>query len=391
MATDAATAVCDWEDDLRRAGRAAPVELSVMFRVGAPALALAFTAGAVLAAALAPQPRIVGIVLVLVSAVPWGRWLVKGDDGPTWWFAVAVLAPLGAAALTGLDSPVAALMALAVGLLLVALNIGFAPVPLAAGVTFATYLATLAVLAGAPPVVLVAAHLGFALTLAAAYAVRVSHTSSRLVAQALEALALQRAADQRRIMAQDVHDVVGHTLAVTMLHLTAARMAIKRSASAEALEALEEAERHGRASLADLRRLVKVLRSGEEPSTAPQPGLADVEALVESFRAAGSPVEFLLSVDGVAVVNPGAELAAYRIVQEALANAVRHGTGAARVALTVAAGELRLEIGNPPGPARDNGSGSGLAGMRERASAAGGECDAGIRDGEWVVSARIPA
>ncbi|WP_066361490.1 sensor histidine kinase [Herbidospora mongoliensis] len=391
MATDVAAAVCDWEDDLRRAGRAAPVELSVMFRVGAPALALAFTAGAVPAAALAPQPRIIGIVLVLVSAIPWGRWLVKGDDGPTWWFAVAVLGPLGAAALIGLDSPVASLMLLAVGLLLVALNVGFAPLPLVAGVTGATYLVTLVVLIGAPPVVLVAAHLGFALTLAAAYAVRVSHNSSRLVAQALEALALQRAADQRRIMAQDVHDVVGHTLAVTMLHITAARMAIKRERSADALEALEEAERHGRASLADLRRLVKVLRSGEESTTSPQPGLADVEALVESFRVAGSPVEFTLSVDGVAVVNPGAELAAYRIVQEALANAVRHGAGAARVALTVAGGDLSVEIGNPLGTLRDNGPGSGLAGMRERAAAAGGEFDAGIRDGQWLVSARIPA
>ncbi|TKK85349.1 hypothetical protein FDA94_25905 [Herbidospora galbida] len=391
MATDVAAAVCDWEDDLRRAGRAAPAGLSVMFRVGAPALALAFAAGAVPAAALAPEPSILGIALVLLSAIPWGRWILKGDDGPSWWFALAVLVPLGAAVLIGLDSPVAALMALAVGLLLVALNVGFAPVPLAAGVAGLTYLVAVAALAGAPPVGWVALHLGFALTLAAAYAVRVSHDSSRLVARALEALALQRAADQRRIMAQDVHDVVGHTLAVTMLHITAARMAIKRSSEAEALEALEEAERHGRASLADLRRLVKVLRSGEESPTAPQPGLADVEALVESFRAAGSPVEFTLSVDGLAVVNPGSELAAYRIVQEALANAVRHGTGAARVSLTLAGGEVAVEVGNPVGGLTDNGPGSGLVGMRERASAAGGDLTAGIRDGEWLVSARMPA
>ncbi|WP_062433477.1 sensor histidine kinase [Herbidospora daliensis] len=387
MATDVAAAVCDWEDDLRRAGRAAPAELSVMFRVGAPALALAFTAGAVPAAALADRPSIAGIVLILLSAVPWGRWILRGDDGPSWWFALAVLGPLGAAVLIGLGSPVASLMALAVGLLLVALNVGFAPVPLAAGVTALIYLLAVAAALGAPPVVWVALHLGFALTLAAAYAVRVSHESSRLVAQALEALALRRAADQRRIMAQDVHDVVGHTLAVTMLHLTAARMAIRRDAAAEALEALEEAERHGRASLADLRRLVKVLRSGEESPAGPQPGLADVEALVEGFRGA---VELTFSVDGLAVVNPGAELAAYRIIQEALANAVRHGTGTARVALTLADGELAVEVANPVGALSDDGPGSGLVGMRERATAAGGELTAGSRDGEWVVSARIP-
>lgn len=388
MATDVAATVCDWEDDLRRAGRAAPAELSMMFRVGAPALALAFTAGAVPAAALAPRPQIPVIVLVLVSAAPWCRWLVKGDDGPTWWFAAAVLAPLGAAALIGPDSPVASLLMLAVGLLLVALNVGFAPFPLAAAVTGATYLTTLLVVIGTEPVVVVAAHLGFALTLAAAYAVRVSHDSSRLVAQALEALALQRAADQRRIMAQDVHDVVGHTLAVTMLHITAARMAVRRDHAADALEALEEAERHGRASLADLRRLVKVLRSGEETPGGPQPGLADVEALVDSFRGA---VDLTFSLDGPAVVEPGAELAAYRIIQEALANAVRHGTGTARVSLTLAGGELVVEVGNPVGSVRDDGPGSGLAGMRERAAAAGGECAAGMRDGEWLVSARIPA
>nr|WP_062331237.1 histidine kinase [Herbidospora sakaeratensis] len=387
MATDVAAAVCDWEDDLCRAGRAAPAELSVMFRVGAPALALAFTAGAVPAAALAARPSIAGIVLILVSAIPWGRWILKGDDGPSWWFALAVLGPLGAAVLTGLGSPVASVLALAVGLLLVALNVGFAPVPLAAGVTALTYLLAVAAALGSPPVVWVALHLGFALTLAAAYAVRVSHESSRLVAQALEALALQRAADQRRIMAQDVHDVVGHTLAVTMLHLTAARMAIRREAAAEALEALEEAERHGRASLADLRRLVKVLRSGEESPTGPQPGLADVEALVEGFRGA---VELTFSVDGLAVVNPGAELAAYRIVQEALANAVRHGTGTARVALTLANGELAVEVANPVGAPSDDGPGSGLLGMRERATAAGGHLTAGTRGGQWLVSARIP-
>ncbi|GLX93284.1 histidine kinase [Herbidospora sp. NBRC 101105] len=384
----AAAAVCDWEDDLRRAGRAAPAQLSVMFRVGAPALALAFTAGAVPAAALAARPSVVGIVLVLVSAIPWGRWILKGDDGPSWWFALAVLVPLGAAVLAGLDSPVAVLTLLAVALLLVALNVGFAPVPLAAGVAGLTYLVALAALTGAPPVAWVAVHLGFALTLAAAYAVRVSHDSSRLVAQALEALALQRAADQRRIMAQDVHDVVGHTLAVTMLHITAARMAIRRDAGAEALDALEEAERHGRASLADLRRLVKVLRSGEESSTAPQPGLADVAALVEGFRGA---VDLTFSVDGVTAVEPGAELAAYRIIQEALANAVRHGTGPARVSVTLTGGDLLVEVANPVGSVRDDGPGSGLAGMRERAAAAGGECAAGMRDGEWLVSARIPA
>jgi predicted TIM-barrel fold metal-dependent hydrolase len=110
-----------------------------------------------------------------------------------------------------------------------------------------------------------------------------------------------------------------------MLHITAARMAVRRSSPGDAEEALAEAERHGRASLADIRRIVRVLRDDQTALDPAQPGLADIEALAESYRAAGLPVRLSLTVPEDA--GTAAQLAVYRVLQEALANAARHGSG----------------------------------------------------------------
>jgi signal transduction histidine kinase len=120
-------------------------------------------------------------------------------------------------------------------------------------------------------------HVVVVLSLVAGYAVRFSYRAAASVTEAREALAWRAAAEERRRVARDVHDVVAHTLAVTMLHITAARMAVNRGAPDVAVNALEEAERQGRSSLADIRRIVRLLRAEEGSAIdAVQPGLADV-------------------------------------------------------------------------------------------------------------------
>lgn len=212
--------------------------------------------------------------------------------------------------------------------------------------------------------------------------------------RAKEALAQQAMNEERRRIARDIHDVVAHTLAVTMLHITAARMAVRRQAPEDALEALEEAEGHGRASLADVRRIVRLLRSEENSAIEfAQPDLEALTELVAGYRAAGLPVE--LHVNGaIGKVAPGAGLALYRVVQEALANAARHGGGPATVNLRVVDGSVVLSVCNPrrrdPVLRAPRGRGSGLDGMRERIRAAGGSLDVGPTDDGWAVRANVP-
>jgi signal transduction histidine kinase len=230
----------------------------------------------------------------------------------------------------------------------------------------------------------------FALSVVAGWAAQTSYRANRAVSAAREALARQEAAEDRRRIARDVHDVVAHTLSVTMLHITAARMAVHREETATAIAALEEAERQGRSSLADIRRMVRLLRSDDTSALeAAQPGLVDVEALVGGYRAAGLPVTLSSSISSPNA-SPSAELALYRVLQEALANASRHGAGAVTVALEGDHAGMRLRVDNPWRPTETRSRGSGLAGMRERIAAAGGTIEAGVRDGRWVVQAIIP-
>jgi signal transduction histidine kinase len=153
-------------------------------------------------------------------------------------------------------------------------------------------------------------------------------------------------------------------------------------------------EAGGRSALTELRRLLGLL--AEEPGEAdlaPQPGLAQLDALVERVRSAGLPVE--LEVAGSPRPLPaGLDLAAYRIVQEALTNALRHAGGApTRAVVDYRADELRLEVVNEAGRATAPGAGAGrgLPGMRERAAVYGGRLEAGPRPaGGFGVSASLP-
>ncbi|MGH8983382.1 MAG: sensor histidine kinase [Acidimicrobiia bacterium] len=206
-----------------------------------------------------------------------------------------------------------------------------------------------------------------------------------------ERLAAQAVTLERQRIAREVHDVVAHTLSVTMLHLTGARLALDRGDWDEATAALLQAEEAGRESLADIRATVNVLTGDETGRDAPMPTACDLPDLVSGFRAAGLDVD--LDVRGDAAVVPTATgLAIYRIVQESLANVVKHAPGAAAtVCLAVDTAGVRLTVADAGnGIAAPPGDGRGIEGMRERAELLGGSLRAGRSDCGWVVDATLP-
>ena len=206
--------------------------------------------------------------------------------------------------------------------------------------------------------------------------------------QAQAGLAARAQAEERNRIARELHDVIAHSLTVSLLHVSSARLALDEDRD-EAARALDEAERLGRASLDEVRHAVGLLRdAGEADPTKPLPGSLDVPALVERFRSAGADVR--ASIDGDLATVPGTVgLATYRILQEALTNAVKHAPGTvATVHLSVADDAVRLSVDSAGAPRR--GSGLGLLGMRERAESVGGHCDARPGGQGWLVSAELP-
>ncbi len=166
------------------------------------------------------------------------------------------------------------------------------------------------------------------------------------------------------------------------------------SSPEQAREALLAVEASGRTAMSELRHLLGLLApAGEDKDLlVPQPGAARVPALVERVRAAGLNVE--LSVTGARDLPPGVDLAAYRVVQEALTNVIKHaGTARAAVVLEYRADDLLITVTDDgrPGPGSSGANGRGLIGLRERIGLYGGELDAGPRPGGgWRVRARIP-
>jgi signal transduction histidine kinase len=204
------------------------------------------------------------------------------------------------------------------------------------------------------------------------------------------------AADERGRLAREVHDVVAHSLSVIVVQAGAGRR-VAADTPAEVREVLSSIERTGREALGEIRRLLGVLRSSDgDGGRAPQPGLAAVPALLERFRALGLDVE--AEADGGGDLPATIDLSAYRIVQEALTNCLRHARGAsARVVVRRDAGALLVEVSNGPGGTGGTGgvatpgAGHGLTGMRERAAVYAGELEAGpLPEGGWRVSARLP-
>lgn len=205
--------------------------------------------------------------------------------------------------------------------------------------------------------------------------------------------------DERVRIAREVHDVVAHSLTVMTVQAGVARRVMQNPEQASGI--MESIETTGRVAQGELRLILGLLRDDDpdEPGLTPAPDLSGLPGLAEEVRAAGVPVE--LRVSGAKpAVSPALELSLYRVVQEALTNAVKHAAGA-RITIDLAYGtrEIRLEVVNerpavPAGvaaPAAGTGSGHGILGMRERVSAFGGTLAAGPVDGAgFRVSVRVP-
>ena len=203
---------------------------------------------------------------------------------------------------------------------------------------------------------------------------------------AQEELAERSRAEERSRIAAEVHDVIGHALTVSLLHISSARLALDEDPGA-ARRALSEAERLTRDSLEEVRATIGLMRTDQPDERMPLPGADDLPALVESFRRAGSDVQLLVD-DHLGTLGATRGLAAYRIVQEALTNATRHAPGqpvVVRVGPTEEGTTVTVRNDGPPNPTPT--SGTGLLGMRERAESLGGHLTAGPTDSGWLVEA----
>ena len=219
---------------------------------------------------------------------------------------------------------------------------------------------------------------------------------------ALQRQAEQAVAVERARIARELHDIVAHHLSVVVLQAAGAR-----ASGRPADGALEKIEHSGRQALTEMRRLLGMLREpGEEPELTPQPGLGELPALAESVRAAGLPVRLVVDGDG-AGVPAAVGVSAYRIVQEALTNVLKHaGSARAEVtvgylddAVTIEVTDDGAALGQVPAPVSADlvvtgapqAGGQGLTGMRERVALFGGELLAGPEPGGgFTVRARLP-
>ena len=200
-------------------------------------------------------------------------------------------------------------------------------------------------------------------------------------------------ADERARIARELHDVVAHSVSVMVIQAGAALHTLKAD-DVDTAEALGSIETAGRQALVELRHMLGILRRGDdEPALTPMPGIAQVDKLSEQMGEAGLVVE--VRVKGQpAMLPPGIDLAAYRIVQEALTNTLKHA-GAAHAFVTIRyephAVELEIRDDGRPGAPTVDGTGHGLVGMRERVSLYGGDLEAGrSADGGFSVRARLP-
>jgi signal transduction histidine kinase len=207
--------------------------------------------------------------------------------------------------------------------------------------------------------------------------------------QRAEAIAAERAR-----IARELHDVIAHHISVVVIQAVAAMGILDRHPE-RTREPLQRIEQSGREALSELRRLLGILRQDEDRSAlAPQPSLADLGALLDGVRGAGLPVE--LQVEGAVRPLPrGIDVSAYRIVQEALTNTLKHaGVASAQVKVRYGRDALELEVtdtGRGPGTGNGVGAGHGLLGMRERVVVYGGDLETGPKDdGGYLVRALLP-
>ncbi|MFI8634112.1 sensor histidine kinase [Microbacterium sp. NPDC077663] len=237
--------------------------------------------------------------------------------------------------------------------------------------------------------------------LAALFALGLSWTAGALVRTALRARATrvaqtraeaETAAEQERTrIARDMHDIVAHSLAVIIAQSDGARYAAASDPQAQS-EALGTISATARAALSDVRLLLTQMRHSQ--AEGPQPTLADLEQLYAQVRAAGTPLRVDVDPAPRAEIPASVQLAVYRILQEALTNALRHGgPGGVDVSLSWHADRVDFSVRNdlPPDPSSEKRApGHGLIGMRERAQLIGGRVDAAPAGSSFLVSGSLP-
>jgi signal transduction histidine kinase len=337
---------------------------------------------------VATDPDGLGFLLVLLSAVPlmWRRrapWLV---------FGVTIAASL---ALVALGYGVHAPMAPAVGLYTLASRTDRGPIwtPIAAAaVGYAALVAIQAVVLELS----VERYVVTGLLWAAAWPIGDRQRTRRLrEAEAAERVEREQRlahAEERTRIARDHHDTAGHAISNNLVQAGAARVLLDRDPerSREALAAIEQVARE---TLIDVERIVGLLREDEQAELAPLPGIDDIPSLVETHRGAGLAFQGRLDGDGPSdPIPPEVSRSAYRIAQEALTNAARHGAGSAEIAVRRGPEAVELTVTNPvpERPRARPGGGRGILGMRERAALLGGTLDAGPENGGWRLRAVLP-
>jgi signal transduction histidine kinase len=346
-----------------------------------------------------PQPSAGALLLVALASVV----LIWRNRWPLAVLAVSAAAVLGFTLLGYVNG--AALLAPAAAVYAVATNMSVRRALAASAVTLAALLAATAfsnpfgTSTGGTVVVLPVL---FAAVCLGGIAVANRRAFVASIQARADAEAAQRIDEERLRIARELHDVVAHTMSTINVQASAAAMVLteRPDAAADALQAIRTASKNG---LRELRAILNVLRQADDAEpTAPAPSLAQVDALIEGASQAGLPTT--LSVTGAPAALPaGVDLAAYRIIQESLTNAIRHsGPATATVALTYRSGQLLIKVtdtgrGQAAAGVRDLGSagaatqGHGLVGMRERAAAAGGTFQAGpAPGGGFAVTAELP-
>jgi signal transduction histidine kinase len=197
------------------------------------------------------------------------------------------------------------------------------------------------------------------------------------------------AAEERTRIARDLHDSAGHAINVILVHAGLGRLSAE-SDPAAARRAFETIEDVARETVSEIDQMVRALREDHD-GVEPPAGVAALQGLIQRHRAAGLDVAATVQGD-VRALPPAIDRAAYRIVQEALTNAARHGAGSAELEVAFSPRALELTVANPvdSAVAPRNGHGHGVIGMRERASLLGGRLEAGLRDGHFLVHAHLP-
>ena len=224
------------------------------------------------------------------------------------------------------------------------------------------------------------------------YAFRRRALESEALVEAREQTARAAVTAERARIARELHDVVGHGLSVIVLQLVAALSLLDDAEQDPVRDRLLSVERSARDALAEMRRLLDLVDDGASAGLAPQPGLAQLDRLVEDTRAAGAEIE--VAVRGEPVDLPaGVDLAAFRIVQESLTNVLKHARPAkAVVSVDYSTEAVTVEvIDRGANPVAATTSGRGLAGMRERVALYGGDLELAARaEGGFLVRARLP-